>query len=235
MQSKFDPAAERITSFLPAPVTWIERKYDWGRVGALLHSAKLMPDAKLTSLLAELDDLDGIAIRQVWFDQASGEFGMFPPIGILFCDGENVVAPLAGKLDDESDAECDERYEESSIYARGATAALAIINSPSVIGRRQHEPHAGLQRELARQHNTVGKFPMECWTEIKLEVTPIPNGTDHESGGVMTGRRALHFCRAHLRMRLGRVELVTSHWRGDPAIGIRRGRYTVIPPRQRVH
>ena len=228
---KFDPAAERITSFLPAPVTWIERKYAWGRHGALLHSVKLMPDTKITTMLRELDDLDGIAIRQIWFDQTSGEFGLFPPMGVLFCDDGNLVTPLESTRDDDSDEEDGERLDESAKYARGVMAALAVINSPRVIGRRQHEPHAGLQRELGRQHNTIGKFPMEGWTEIVLEVTPAANGIG--DGGVMTGRRALHFCRAHLRMRLGKVELVSSHWRGDPAIGIRRGRYTVIPPRQR--
>ena len=224
--SKFDPAAERVTSFLPAPVTWIERKYVWGRVGALLHSPKLLPDPKITSLLAELDDLDGIAVRQVWHDQASGEIGQLPAIGVLFCDDGNIATPLEAKQDGESEEESQERQEESAVYARGALAALAVINSPRVIGRREHEPHAGLQRELGRQYNSVGKYPMERWTEIRLEVrTPAADSADHKPNEVITGRRALHFCRAHLRMRLGRVELVSSHWRGDPSIGIRRGRW----------
>jgi hypothetical protein len=226
VRSKFDPAAERITSFLPAPVTWIERKYDWGRHGALLHSAKLLPDAKITSILSELDDIDGIAIRQVWHNQTSGEFGSFPPVGVLFCDDENVAVPLECKRDDETDEECADRFDESAGWGRAIMAAVAVINSPRVIGRREHQPHVGLQRELGRQHNAGGKFPMECWTEIMLEVTPTAHGVGHD--GVLTGKRALHFCRAHLRLRLGRVELVSSHWRGDPAIGLRRGRYTVV-------
>jgi hypothetical protein len=41
--------------------------------------------------------------------------------------------------------------------------------------------------------------------------------------------RALHFVRAHLRLRLGRVELVRPHWRGDAQLGIKRPAYLVAP------
>jgi hypothetical protein len=72
----------------------------------------------------------------------------------------------------------------------------------------------------------VGTFPLRAWTEIKLEVCPpkwagdLPENETH-----FTGTRALHFCRAHARIRLGRLEFVRAHWRGDPALGIKRSRY----------
>lgn len=108
-------------------------------------------------------------------------------------------------------------------------ALLAIINSPRVIGRRQHMPHAGLQRQIAHSRGMVGKFPLHAWTEIKLEVMP-PRIDDGSHEAMLTGQKALHFCRAHLRVRNGRLEHVRSHWRGDPALGMKRSRYVVVPP-----
>lgn len=112
-------------------------------------------------------------------------------------------------------------------------AALSVINTPRVIGRRQHMPHAGLQRKLAQARGMVGKFPLHAWTEIKLEVSPprldrSATGDPHEAR--LTGAKALHFCRCHLRVRLGQLELVSAHWRGDPALGMKQSRYKLLPP-----
>jgi hypothetical protein len=108
-------------------------------------------------------------------------------------------------------------------------AALALINTPKIIGRRQHMPNRALERELTRKMG-VGKFPLHAWTEIYLQVSKPPeidDGEPHEAH--LTGQRALHFCRKHLRVRLGRIEYVSAHWRGDPALGIKRSRYTLAP------
>jgi hypothetical protein len=108
-----------------------------------------------------------------------------------------------------------------------AVLFLAIINSPRIIGRRVHQPHKGLARELKRRDIGIGQ--LLPWHEIKLEVTKprdIYDGEQHED--VITGRRALHFCRKHLRLcHSGTLTYVREHWRGDPAFGIRRGRYHV--------
>lgn len=87
-------------------------------------------------------------------------------------------------------------------------------------------PHRGLERALIANQKLVGKFPLHAWTEIKLHVTP-PKEAEGEHEAHLTGERALHFCRAHLRIRLGRLEVVKAHWRGNPAIGIKQSRYTV--------
>ncbi|GLK86659.1 hypothetical protein GCM10017653_47290 [Ancylobacter defluvii] len=111
------------------------------------------------------------------------------------------------------------------------TAFLAFINTPRIIGRRQHMPHRSLERKLVAQRAVVGKFPLHAWTEIKLHVTPPEDLSDelsHEAH--LTGERALHFCRAHLRIRLGKLEVVRGHWRGDAALGIRRSRYVLQGP-----
>ena len=104
---------------------------------------------------------------------------------------------------------------------------LALINTPKIIGRRYHQPHAGLQKKLLQHHGGVGHFPLHAWTEIKLEVKPPELADDAPKELWLTGRRALHFCRAHLRIRLGKLEYVKAHWRGDPSIGIKRSRYKV--------
>jgi hypothetical protein len=105
---------------------------------------------------------------------------------------------------------------------------LAIINSPRIIGRRIHAPHKGLVRELHRAGG-LGIGPLHDWREIKLEVTKprdIYDGEPHED--IITDKRALHFCRKHIRIcHSGTLTYVREHWRGDPAIGIRRGRYHV--------
>lgn len=107
-------------------------------------------------------------------------------------------------------------------------AALAIINTPRIVGRRQHMPHRGLERKLLAARGVQGRFPLNAWTEILLDVSPPHDASSERPAEAhLTGERALHFCRAHLRVRLGRLELVRSHWRGDASLGIKRSRYKV--------
>lgn len=103
--------------------------------------------------------------------------------------------------------------------------ALAIINTPRVIGRKQHMAHAGLQRRMAAARGMVGKFPLNGWTEIVLEVTPPKIAGEQVHETCLSGSKCLHFCRTHLRIRNGMLELVTAHWRGDAALGIKQSRY----------
>ena len=105
---------------------------------------------------------------------------------------------------------------------------LSLINTPKTIGRRQHMPHRGLQKNLLRSRSPIGKFPLHAWTEILLHVTAPKDLSDEGSVEAhLTGAKALHFCRAHLRVRFGRVEVVKGHWRGDASLGIKRSRYKV--------
>jgi hypothetical protein len=106
-------------------------------------------------------------------------------------------------------------------------ALLAIINSPRVIGQRQHMPHAGLQRKIAASRGMVGRYPLHAWHEVVLEVAP-PRIDDREPYEThLTGERALHFCRKHIRLRLGQLEWVSWHWRGNAALGIKQTRYRI--------
>lgn len=107
-----------------------------------------------------------------------------------------------------------------------AIGALPLINTPRIIGRRQHMPHRGLERKLLRQRVPIGQFPLHAWTEILLRVSPPKDASgDPSNEAHLTGQKALHFCRAHLRVRCGKLELVRGHWRGDASLGIKRSRY----------
>lgn len=111
-------------------------------------------------------------------------------------------------------------------------ALLAIINTPRLIGRRQHMPHRGLERRLRQSGGLIGKYPLHAWHELTLVAHTSridDSGISHEAH--LTGRKCLHFCRQHIRIRNGRLELVSAHWRGDPALGIKQTRYRVVPPK----
>lgn len=112
-------------------------------------------------------------------------------------------------------------------------ALLSAINTPRVIGRRQHMPHRGLEKRLSKLRRRMGAFPLHAWTEIKLEISQTPEdmALTGSQEAHLTGERAYHFCRAHLRIRWGRLEFVRAHWRGNPSLGIKQSRYALLPPK----
>ena len=70
--------------------------------------------------------------------------------------------------------------------------------------------------------------------EIKLEIAKPRYLDDGEPpSDIITARRAFHFCRKHIRAYHSDVlAYATGHCRGDPTIGIRRGRYAVAADKQ---
>jgi hypothetical protein len=112
----------------------------------------------------------------------------------------------------------------ASNFLSHAKAAIAIINSPRVVNRVERQPHKSLARRVAHQ-----EFKVHPWHEIKLEVFKPRDCGEDGGEGWLTGRRALHFCRAFIRIRNGKLEHVRSHWRGDPSLGVRQASYRVGP------
>lgn len=100
---------------------------------------------------------------------------------------------------------------------------LDLINTPGLVGLRQHDPHRGLARKLATYR--AGSYPLRGWSEIVLKhQTRIAEEPEHHTGA--TFHKCLHFVRSHLRhYRDGKVSVIPAHWRGDPALGIKRTRY----------
>lgn len=198
-------------AFLPAPKTWIEFKCaDGRREGVLLEEVSGGRAAKCTWAVGGGNLFLSQAAKDVFVIGLGADIGAMKHLQQF---------GVARQLEGETEAQ-----------ARGWTALiytlLAIINTPRVIGRRQHMPHRGLQKDLLARGNVVGSFPLHAWTEIVLDCTPPQDLSEAvEFEAHLTGKKCLHFCRAHLRVKNGRVEFVSAHWRGDGSLGIRRSRY----------
>jgi hypothetical protein len=206
-------------SFLPAPKTWIEwKRYDGHRIA-------------------------------MFCEEIDGHLSAFGSAGLIRCTAFcREMAEHAGYLSrhggdyyDGHPGAARERSFPTYLTSLGKVTdffpallsfvhcCILLINSPKIIGRKQHMPNAGLERRLTSVLG-AGKFPLHAWTELKLHVNKpleIDDGEPHEAH--LTGRRALHFVRKHIRIRRGQLEYVTAHWRGDPAIGIKQTRYVVQP------
>lgn len=210
-------AGQRATmAFLPAPRVMLEWATPWGEYAQ-----------REAVILEQLDDT-----------RASVRIVAMAKDGRVVCSPTVLSLPLIGS------SEMGElRFRPGFIGTSGQAddannlgaqiySLLAIINTPRLINRAQHMPHAGLQRRLAAARGLVGKFPLRAWTELKLEVRP-PHDASHKPSQAnwMTGEKCLHFCRAHLRIRLGRLEFVSSHWRGDASLGIKQTRYSLVAQR----
>jgi hypothetical protein len=216
------PCDDPHVQFLPSPVTWLEQKYDDGRhQGFLLFSLNLFP--KL------FGQNHGFSTGALWFADNDNDLEACPDFVLL---GVNAIGGLmTGSVHlFEHESPCQQKMDRE-IVATAIWVRLAIINSPHIIGQRPHSPHAGLQREIASTKGRAGKYPLHDWTEVLLEVTPPPisEGAHANDTEKLIGQRALHFCRSHLRVRLGKLERVSAHWRGNPEIGIKHATYKVVP------
>ena len=206
-------------AFLPAPITWIEYALDsqkraaiwlidqgdgWAECG---FASLAKGDGKVYTLpnghIQLSDNVDKIAISA---RAAVDAFQRHPR-------GAPRVVP----------SDLNTRQHMFLVYA-----FLAIINTPRIVGRRIHHAHKGLEREMNRNVPAKDRKKLPEWTEIVLEVDkPARDGDASERGEVLTGKRALHFCRSFIRIRLGKLELVRSHWRGDEELGVRQASYRV--------
>lgn len=196
------------TSFLPAPKTWIE--FEAGgtsRLGFLL------------------EEQDGFAVVQLAL-QGRGHFGS-EDMTFVFGLGARGVDPGYWNASLELDADDEIRVGS---YVGALNAILAFINTPKIIGREEFPPHRGLGKKLKAALGAKSDFVIHPWTEIRLQVTPPePVGDADGANGHLTGQRALHFCRSHLRFRNGRLEIVRAHWRGSIEAGFRPATYRVTP------
>lgn len=225
-------------AFLPAPKTWLEWK------GESENSEGTGVDDH-AALLEERDD-DSFDVTYFARHRWKGYETFY--VSCLGPDKSVLPNPMSGEANEIQISKVNlpigsslstEEERREVVLRQAATgvyrptpfqiyAALALINTPRLIGRKQHMPHRGLERKLANADSIIGKFPLHAWTEIQLSVADIgtrADGSEHEAH--YTGEKCLHFCRAHLRVRNGRLERVTAHWRGNPALGIKRSRYAV--------
>jgi hypothetical protein len=122
--------------------------------------------------------------------------------------------------------------ETATVLMQAVACYLCLINTPNLVGKITRLPHAGLQKKIASKRGMVGKFPLHAWTEISLCIDTTGRsvcGENQEVEARLSGQKCLHFVRSFLRWRLGRLERVMAHWRGDSSLGIKRSRYNVRP------
>lgn len=101
---------------------------------------------------------------------------------------------------------------------------LDIINQPTLCHLRVNQPHRGIEKSLLRAG--AGRYPLLAWHEVIIKPQDRPL-TQQEIDGHLTGRKCLHFVRGHHRPRISKKVWVKHHWKGDPALGIKRTRYKV--------
>lgn len=194
-------------SFLPAEHTWIEWKT--GNAGERMAFLLVGKD-KAPMAVAFIVLLDGRGARSVDL-----------PIEIgVGAHGGSVFHSKAWN----EDISCDPVVIKNVLYIH---VLLSLINSPKIIGRKQHMPNVALEKKFKKTSKTG--FPLHAWTEIKLDISKpveIYDGLPHEAH--LTGGRARHFCRAHIRIKNGAVEFVSSHWRGTASLGIKNSRYRLV-------
>lgn len=110
-------------------------------------------------------------------------------------------------------------------------ATLSIINTPRILRSEDVPPHQGLVRDLHRAGYGAQKLPVHASTTIRLDLTPFgADGTTAPGEGRLTGPRALHWCRAHLRLQRGKIVLVKAHQRGSDEVGTRDADYRLKAP-----
>lgn len=194
-------------AFLPAPLTWLEWKQLSGERMAYL-----------------LEKMEGQDSAHVWGCYENG----FWHVGALELRA-SIEWQAAHRQTIIKHPAVEIRYETWCKVCWHIYGALTLINMPRLIGRRTHLPHAGLQRKLARSKGLIGKFPLRAWTEIKLEVAAIEADDAGSVETRLTGEKAYHRVKAYFKPSLGRE--IADHWRGNPALGIVRSRYSVVPPR----
>lgn len=219
------PTAERL-AFLPARRVWLETSVPFcfdtlpsHRAARVDKNALDAPHKRVAFLLEQKAD-DAIASLKMISLVEDGHLYFSDPIAGLPLFGSGV---FGGFFNTNNDSD----IINTKIHVLFSYGALAIINSPKIFQQEKHEVHRGFAKTV-RQQKTPW-FSMSDWTEIKLHVSAPSDVSTKTTETRFSGARAQHFVRSHLRIRLGKLELVSPHWRGDPALGIRQNRYAAQP------
>lgn len=209
--------------FLPSPRTWLEYRHDsedspgcrGSRTAVLIERSSDKEPAKYLLSLVIDDPLCSIPIGAFWSPSAIDA-------GKTWAGQATIVTGYNGSMSPE------QRRSVLNRFVCETLLFVDMINTPGLIGLKSHDPHRGLARDLRR--SGAGRYPLRAWSEVVIHPDTIEAGdAEHETG--LTGRKCLHFVRAHRRRFYdGSETVVTHHWRGDAALGIKRTRYRVAPP-----
>lgn len=208
----------------PAEVTWIEWQDEAAEESGWLagprHHALLL-DSDTVDGRRSLVQGDAYYLLSPW----QGEDLNVVPLRYSLADLAQPLlrhAPLSGALG--PDAVAAPRSAAAGLYLPRAGAwlasALALINTPRLADPKFEARQAVNKARLRRR-----SAPLLTWHQVNIQI----DSGEPSRGAVIaaTGQRALHHVRSHLRLRLGRVELVRPHWRGSPELGVVRTRRIV--------
>ncbi len=98
--------------------------------------------------------------------------------------------------------------------------AIAMLATPALCTKRP----VNLEK-LNKSRARSGKPPL-----FSHDIMTIDLGRPSEAKAKYSGdghTRPHHFCRAFLRFRLGKMEMVRPHWRGNAAVGVRAPNFRV--------
>lgn len=201
-------AAERL--FMPSPNMWIEWESDVERVGHYLSATD--EDGCQGYIVAVTQPLRmqyHTAIAEGRFDLARSRRGVaFDPTR-LTVDGQpgRFDLPMRSR-----------GYDMGNVLR----AALMLINSPKVV--HQHE---ATRRRENRGRARRSEVPLLTFHRVMIDLAASEVHAQSKEGREDGAKKPMHHVRAHLRFKQGRIELVRSHWRGDPAMGIKRPHYAI--------
>jgi hypothetical protein len=186
---------------IPAPSTWLEFDHEALWIRDLIGGSDRNKSAHMAELLAYAD-------------------GKFLNVGALALQrGRAIIMPKGP--DGKTILEKDNPITRALFCT---LSALAVINSPAA-ERTPGPVHRGLDRDIRRA------FQRPASSEIAHTQVTIRFGTLAGAGDARDSHpKAYHFCRAHARLKNGKVEQVRAHWRGDPAFGYRLPSYSVKAP-----
>lgn len=231
-------------AFLPAPVTWLEHRYTREDGTPAVHAHMLVDRGDNTASVTSTVGCE-INGRTVFIPIPLGNLRLLDeadPDGwaidaTLVTDGidsqthaRNLMRglyPFRPSVEAPREtADPDKRLDDAQARSWQLYATLSLINSPRIVARSEHKASSGLGKFLNRKGG--GPYNLLPWHEVFLDITPPPEATEADGGGSrLTGPRALHFCRQHIRIKRGRLEMVRAHYRGSADVGIAQTQYRV--------
>lgn len=231
-------------AFLPAPVTWLEHRYTREDGTPAVHAHMLVDRGDNTASVTSTVGCE-INGRTVFIPIPLGNLRLLDeadPDGwaidaTLVTDGidsqthaRNLMRGLyplrPGVEAPRETADPDKMLDDAQARSWQLYATLSLINSPRIVARSERKASSGLGKFLNRKGD--GPYNLLPWHEVFLDITPPPEATDADGGGSrLTGPRALHFCRQHIRIKRGRLEMVRAHYRGSADVGIAQTQYRV--------
>ena len=231
-------------AFLPAPVTWLEQRYTREDGASALQAYLLVDQGDNTASVASIIGVD-INGRTVFVPISLGDLRLLDAAdpdgwaidatlenqGVDPVDyGRRLVADLhplrpGVSFTPQGGPDLDRQLNDAQERSWQLYATLSLINSPRIVARSEHKASSGLRKFLNRKGD--GQYNLLPWHEVFLDITP-PEATEVEGGASrLTGPRALHFCRQHIRIKRGRLEMVRAHYRGSADVGIAQTQYRV--------